>query len=407
MLRKWGSRAGALANAAIKPTADVGVAAGVAVADVADARAVVALHERPVCAAVIGPCPRAPGILSVVLAFITLSFLLLNTAQAEQIKAPISNAAVYNHSAVNAAEAAEIAAGRSDLAGRNDLGRDANNNKNNNHLPDGWYARQPRDHDVPRPSFLVTMINKLLPGIIPTRSLNLNRDQSPVATRESWTGAALDQYGWSIYSGLTWAPFGHEGVGGEGWRVRLTGGRSYYRYKGTVWNAAAEAGETTNYYGTSGWSDLLIGYKKQVGAVTVKGFIGATRGANIVAPYDLDAKTLGAYLGVKGALETWINLSPAVWLSTDISYAQPHHSYSVNSRLGYRWTPAWSLGSEIAQFGNDDGAGRRLGGFARYEWDAGEISASAGMTGDLWWSGDSTSDRKATAYGSVNVLRRF
>ncbi len=431
MLRYWGCGAGAFANAAIKPTADVGVVAGVVVAEITVARttkvpqgrvlpAIKTVPQGPVCPAAIRPFPRALGalfthrVLSAVSAFIALSFLILNAAQAQQIKASIHSATAYNYGAADegadqadaGTEMDELVLGRSDLAGRNDLGRNANATKSQ-HLPAGWRAKQLRDQDISRPSFLVTMINNLFPGIIPTKSLELNRDQSPVATRESWTGAALDQYGWSIYSGLTWAPFAHEGVGGEGWRIRLTGGRSRYNYSNSIWNETNKAAETVSYHGQSSWSDLLIGYKKQIGSVTVKGFIGATRGVNAVAPYDLDAKTLGAYFGVKGALETWINLSPTFWLSMDISYAKPHHSYSLNSRLGYRWTRAWSLGGEIAQYGNDDGSGRRLGGFARYEWDAGEISASAGLTGDLWWTPAPTSHRRAVAYGSVNVLRRF
>ena len=222
--------------------------------------------------------------------------------------------------------------------------------------------------------------------------------------RESWSGAAVTRYGWSIYSGLTWAPFGNNGVQRDGWRLRLSGGYTKYKYGSSYWNG--HTNETLTYYGTGSFTDLYAGYHKQLGPLTVKAFVGASIGADVIVPLDPGNSIQGKTFGAKAVLETWYNISPVIWLSADASLASAHSSYALNARLGYRLTPSLSFGPELAHFGNEQSSGSRIGGFARYEWDSGELSASAGISGDIQLR-DKADGSPHAAYGTINWVRRF
>ena len=58
-----------------------------------------------------------------------------------------------------------------------------------------------------------------------------------------------------------------------------------------------------------------------------------------------------------------------------------------------------SLGLEAGAFGNLASRDGRAGGFIRYEWASGEVSASGGVTGDI--------ARPRTPYATVMYLTRF
>ena len=69
---------------------------------------------------------------------------------------------------------------------------------------------------------------------------------------------------------------------------------------------------------------------------------------------------------------------------------------------------ALSLGLEAGAAGNLEGDVARAGVFARYEWTAGELSASAGATTDGLLDGIGPSlARSTTPFVTVNWLTRF
>ena len=242
-----------------------------------------------------------------------------------------------------------------------------------------------------------------------TQSRNMeNWEQSTVKyhDRESWSGAALTNLGWSIYSGLIWAPFGTSGVQADGWRLRLAGGYTRYRYQQQIQTVPAST-SIVDFYGTSSYSEAYVGYHKQLGAVTVKAFVGGVLGADTVTPLDPNNRKLGRYHGVKALLETWTNLSAKFWLAVDGSAARPYHSYSINARLGYRLSDAVSFGPDYAAYFDDTGSAGRLGLFGRFEWDSGEFSTNAGFSQGAWLGRSASGFDKTTAYGAINWLRRF
>lgn len=204
---------------------------------------------------------------------------------------------------------------------------------------------------------------------------------------EVWAGADVTAHSWSIYSGITWAPFGT--LAQDGWRARMVGGYGHYRYDG----------HPMRFDGEVGFGDLLVGYHMGMGALTVKAFAGVALDSHSVSPFDPDNGVTGSATGVKATLETWLDLSPRTWSSLDLSWTSAHETYAGRLRLGYRLLPTLSVGVEAGAAGNSEYDGGRGGLFLRHEWSGGEISASAGAAGDR--------SEMTGAYGTLNVLQRF
>src|SRR5262245_37841331 len=121
---------------------------------------------------------------------------------------------------------------------------------------------------------------------------------------ETWSGGQVFPHIWSVYGGVTWAPFGS--VREDGFRVRGVSGYSNY---GT---------------GTAAFGDLLLGYHKQLGPVTIKVFGGLT-----VVSYAPDLSEpwpalTGTEYGARGVLEGWWTISDQAWASLDLSVGSTH-----------------------------------------------------------------------------------
>ena len=221
---------------------------------------------------------------------------------------------------------------------------------------------------------------------------------------EMWAGGQAFAAVWSAYSGASWAPFGS--VREDGLRLRA------------VLGAGAYDG------GRLAFADVLIGYHRQLGPVTLKLFGGLT-----VADYFPTEPTSmleGTALGPKALVETWWTITDRTWASLDLAFALPHlhlaHmemadvvdpyriEYTGRLRLGWRLWPELSVGFE-------GGAGGPMapslpttwqtgmahaGGFLRYEWTTGEVSISGGVS-----LGGDEREGQAQPFGAVSVLTRF
>jgi hypothetical protein len=199
---------------------------------------------------------------------------------------------------------------------------------------------------------------------------------------EAWSGGeGLDRI-WSIYSGMSLAPFG--GVREDGFRLRSVAGYGDYG-TGTLW-----------------FTDLLAGYHHQWGPVTLKAFAGlSVTDRQSAQPSSLP---LGTELGGKGVAEVWWNITDRAWTSADLSWGAPHGIYNGRVRLGWRLWPELSTGLEGGAAGSDERDIARLGGFLRYEWESGELSLSTGLAMDgpiSHWDGP------AGPFGTLSVLMRF
>ena len=217
-------------------------------------------------------------------------------------------------------------------------------------------------------------------------------NQTPaVPSGDAWTGAEGTPNVWSIYSGMTYAPFG--AINEDGWRIRMVGGYGQYRYKATI------DGERLTVTGQASFGDLLAGYHASFGKLTVKAFAGVSYDGHLLLPFDPANPVADRMLGAKGVLEAWFNFTPADWASLDLSYSTAHSSYYSRLRLGHRIVDDLSVGIEGGAYGNDASNNGRAGGFVRYAWDGGEVSASGGVSGDI--------ARPTTPYATLVYLSRF
>lgn len=230
-------------------------------------------------------------------------------------------------------------------------------------------------------------------------------DVAPSPRFEFWTGAQAYDRVWSLYSGTTVAPFGDIQV--DGIRLRLVGGYGSDRYWGA--RAVGQGSQIMSFKGTGSFVDLLAGYQQQVGTLTVKVFGGANWADRAIVPVDTEARVQGTGFGAKVALETWWNISNQTWTSVDLSWSSLYDSYATRARVGWRATPAFSMGLESGAAGNVEGSAFRAAGFVRYELASGEISASAGASTDkiLDAGGGPAVARATTPYVTLSWLTRF
>lgn len=234
----------------------------------------------------------------------------------------------------------------------------------------------------------------------------LHFDRGPTTPHfELWAGAQALAHAWSVYSGLTAAPFSsiqHDGV-----RLRVVTGYGAYAYSGS--RAAGVGSKTVTFKGEAPFADLLVGYHTQLGPLTLKAFAGVALAEYRMVPDDPETAIRGAGAGGKLALETWWTLSDRAWSSVDVSWVSLHASYAARARLGWRLSPVLSAGLEAGAAGNEECDIVRAAGFLRYEWAGGEVSASGGLSNDKLLRGSEGADleRSSEPFVTLSWLTRF
>jgi len=257
---------------------------------------------------------------------------------------------------------------------------------------------------------------------------------------ETWAGADASDNVWLLYSGATFAPFGD--IRRDGLRLRFVGGYGEYTYSGkrpALNPAYTGYGDepmlltpTRSFRASVQFAEAFIGYQWQFGELTTKAFVGVSSishdirpGDTFTIPADLTGpgasprtisfnRTSGHEIGLSGALEFWLNLGPDAYASLDLAWSDAHLTRSAKTRIGHRIFSNLSGGIEAAFNLNRNGEVRlknhdlvsdtpldyaRFGGFARYAWDDGEISAGIGFLGDF------TQDQYV--YGTLNWVTQF
>ena len=213
---------------------------------------------------------------------------------------------------------------------------------------------------------------------VPMRGVRAGDD--PATQRiEFHSGAEAFQHAWSLYSGATMAPFG--GILEDGLRLRASGGYGAYSYAGP--RAFGAASRVVDFDGKAGFVDALIGYHKQLGPMSVKVFAGVTAAQHQITPDDPETVIRGQGWGGKAVVETWWDITDKAWTSLDLSWTSLYDSYAARARLGWRFTPALSVGLEAGAAGHVEGEVARVGAFVRYEWAGGELSLSGGLASDI------------------------
>lgn len=219
----------------------------------------------------------------------------------------------------------------------------------------------------------------------------------PEAKYEAWVGAEAFEHNWSVYSGVTVSPFA--GIQADGLRLRAVLGYAAYSY----------APGTLKFHGRVGFGDLLLGYHRRFGPVTLKVFGGLSLADR--ASDDPFSSIDGTGWGGKAVAEAWWDINDHVWTSLDLSWASLHDSYdriySSRVRLGWRVLPALSTGLEVGAAGNDDCDIGRLGGFIRYEWAGGELSFSGGLSNENTGAGGPFRGDSNGPFVTLSWLMRF
>ena len=252
----------------------------------------------------------------------------------------------------------------------------------------------------------------IIPGICGEAGAPPLDPPAGVGPREFWVGADAGAHNWLVYTGGTYAP--GSDIHADGFRIRSTAGYGGFSYN---FNTSTKVRVTKSY------ADILVGYQQRFGELTAKAFFGwALLNEQFVVPAASRSTAL-ADDGAKGAVELWLNLGSEAWTSLDANYADTRQTWSVRSRTGYRVLPTLSTGVE-AIFNHTDITGQvqqsaaarfqgntRVGGFVRYEWFGGEISASGGLSGD-WIEGQGKAGgtdllHAPEVYGTVNWIVQF
>lgn len=235
--------------------------------------------------------------------------------------------------------------------------------------------------------------------------------------REVWIGADATTSSWLVYSGITLSPL--SGIHDDGPRLRFATGYGGYRWKGT---ARTTEGEIARGAGTTFYADILAGYLKRFGPLTAKAFAGVSLSGHSVTshfqPFDVpvapnETPIDGREIGVKAALEFWLNIGTRGWSSLDLNWTSAHDTYSARFRAAWRAWPTVSFGGEaivngdqrhdISEFMSEPGLEhieRRLGAFARYEWYGGEVSLAGGIA-------SAPDDGGTKPYATINWITQF
>lgn len=246
--------------------------------------------------------------------------------------------------------------------------------------------------------------------------------------RETWAGADASRNGWLVYSGVTVAPLGH--IHEAGPRLRVSGGTGGYRYAGERFDPATGGSRRRSFSATTWYADALAGYLERWGPLTAKAFGGLSGIGHNITPFDDENAAIGDEIGLKAVVELWLNLGDDGYASLDLSWSSALDTRAARARAGWRVDPTWSLGAEAwldldaqsdcdlgwetggaCRRQSEQGGGEtdlidytRAGLFARKEWNGGEISISAGVSGGLFKGAGSATPEP---YVTVNWLRQF
>lgn len=213
-----------------------------------------------------------------------------------------------------------------------------------------------------------------------------------------------------VFSGGTVAPFG--GLNDDGWRLRAVLGYGRYSYSGRQLSPPGQRHLTFSDH--VAFADAMLGYQRQFGALTAKGFLGLAVVDHDPSLPDTTANVSGSEFGPKLQVELWHDPGGINWTALNASYTTAHDTYALDLRSGFRLSDRFSVGTQLTIDNQASdaiglkGAYARGGAFLRYTWASGEFSVSGGVAVDL--DDDPASMRVDTPtepYAGVNWLTKF
>ena len=207
-------------------------------------------------------------------------------------------------------------------------------------------------------------------------------------TGELFGGGNLAANSWMSWTGMVKSLSG--GLYEEGWRLRLLG--AYGRYSFTGNNGPNMASPAL--------FEVTPGYQFKTGPVISKIYVGLHGEQHRFSRPDPGNKLSHMGYGLKVISENWIDLPMRSFVSLDASFSSLRTGYQGQLRAGSaKLIPRLTLGPEAGIVGNEKYYQLRLGGFARWKLENGQIEGSAGYTRDY--------DGKGSPYFSASWLKRF
>jgi Cellulose biosynthesis protein BcsS len=213
---------------------------------------------------------------------------------------------------------------------------------------------------------------------------------------EIFTGLGASNNAISGYLGGGYA-FG-KGLYEQGWRIRAVGSIGRYDYQGTLFGSGADL--ATTFDGEGSYGAALLGYQFRKQSLIVKLFAGIEAEDQQITPRDPANSVQGSAVGLKLQAESWLDISPATYLSLDAAYGTAFQEYWSLARIGYRIGPRLSLGLEGGALGNEEYDAGRGGGFVRLNLQGIEMTLSSGFTGNYL-------EDAPSGYVSLGLYRAF
>ena len=146
---------------------------------------------------------------------------------------------------------------------------------------------------------------------------------------------------------------GPGGIRDDGWRLRS--GAGYWQYSDRPMKWVPGVGETRVALKRNGsFADLLLGYHKSLGPLTVKAYGGIAYATSSWLQDGADDGSPGSDFAAKVLVESWLNLTPVSFAQLDAGWTSLRDTITARARLGYRITPSLSLGPEAGYWSNID-----------------------------------------------------
>ncbi len=220
--------------------------------------------------------------------------------------------------------------------------------------------------------------------------------QSDQPTAEIFTGfEASDNYA-SVYVGAGTAL--GKGLYEPGFRLRAVGSFGRYHYDGTLLTDGAYV--PTTFDGEDAFLAALAGYQFRKGSFIAKLFAGIEAEDQHISPHDPNNAVQGSELGLRLATETWLDISPKLFVSADASYGTAFQEYCALARVGFRVRPRLALGLEGGTLGNEEYNAGKAGGFVRLDLRDTEFTLSGGFTGNYL-------EDEPSSYVALGIYRTF
>ena len=219
---------------------------------------------------------------------------------------------------------------------------------------------------------------------------------------EQFSGVDATENQIGFYSGGVSGLLGHY-VNSPNLKLRAVYGRSYYRYRSS--RKVGDDYVETDFQGQSKFYEAMVGYEFRVDKAIFKAYGGVISETNHIDPRDPQNRLEGTKLGAKFLLESWYEFNSRHWLSSYGAYSTASAYYVAHSRYGMPlltdlpFVSAVDVGIEAGLFGNKEFDALRFGAFSRLKTGIGEITFSAGVSGDY--------EEPDALYGTFQLFRKF